>query len=384
MAKKQIVEKTDTSKELERVIYKVEEVNLYRIRQSIASWRNAINEAEGTEKNYQSLIRLYNDITLDTHISALIDSRVSRLLCSDFTIVNASGKQDTVYQEKFDDEWFSNVMRWYVESKFYGYSLIQIDDIVNGNISEVKLIKRENVNPYKREIVGVFNTEGVNYTKPEYYDWLIEINTKDFGYLCKLAPLAIYKKGALSFWNEFAEIFGTPFRVGKTSTNRPEDRKKMADFLKNMGSSGYGVMGKDEEIQFIENSRGDAFGVYENLINKLNSEMSKLVLGGTESIEGGGNGSEARATVHNNQTEYKEYMDKKGFEYFVNKYLIPKLYNLGVVKDTIKFSFNKETSLEELTMKIDIDAKVSSLLVEGQLDKTYLVDRYGVVINNMN
>ena len=70
----------------------------------------------------------------------------------------------------------------------------------------------------------------------------------------------LMKKLALFAWATFCEIFGMPVRVGK---HRPgatvEEKKNLADMLKNLGTSGWAMFSEGTGFEFAESSqRGNA------------------------------------------------------------------------------------------------------------------------------
>ena len=67
-----------------------------------------------------------------------------------------------------------------------------------------------------------------------------------------------------------------------------------------MTSSGFGVMDKDDEMEFMDSSssKGEAFAVF---LDYLDKQISKLVLGGTMISDNGS--SRSQSEVHERTTD---------------------------------------------------------------------------------
>lgn len=57
--------------------------------------------------------------------------------------------------------------------------------------------------------------------------------------------------------------------------------------LREAGTALSMVAGMETEIEFVESGKGDAFNVYDKRIDRANSELSKLIIGQTMTIEDG-------------------------------------------------------------------------------------------------
>ena len=78
-----------------------------------------------------------------------------------------------------------------------------------------------------------------------------------------------------------------PMRIAKTTTRDDKERAKMEKMMEGMGAALWAVVQEGTEIEVVENSRGDAYNVYDRRIDRANSELSKLILQQTMTIEDG-------------------------------------------------------------------------------------------------
>jgi len=98
----------------------------------------------------------------------------------------------------------------------------------------------------------------------------------------------LMKKLALSDWGIFCEIFGMPVRIGKYRPSATvEEKKTLADMLKNIGTSAWAMVSEGTAFEFAESSqRGIA--PYEALLNFCNRETAVGWLGGNLTTESTG------------------------------------------------------------------------------------------------
>jgi len=57
--------------------------------------------------------------------------------------------------------------------------------------------------------------------------------------------------------------------------------------MERMGQAGYAVLPTGTEIQIVESAKSDAYNVYDKRVDRANSEISKLIIGQTMTIEDG-------------------------------------------------------------------------------------------------
>ena len=197
----------------------------------------------------------------------------------------------------------------------------------------------------------------------------------------KAAPLVIWKKNALGAWSEFVEIFGSPIRIGKTDTRDEETRANMENMLKNMGVAAYGVFDTDDLIELIESNRSDAYQVFDMMIQRCNSEISKLILGQTATMDE--KSFVGSAEVQERVLNKVAYNDEFFIEGVLNYQLVPMMTRLGLFPEGVKIEVKAEDDLSLIEQsKIDIE-----LIKTGKFTFTpeYLDKKYGsevIVVND--
>lgn len=351
---------------------------LYRITQDVRKWRDAVNIAESTNNpNRTELIRLYNDIVLDPHLTALMQSRKNKILSKEWNFYDAKGEEIEELEHIVKHPWFVKTLEFALDSIFYGYSLIQFGDVINDTFTSCELVPREYVSPEGQKVKPTPNSawnDGKPFTERPYSDWCLFVgDKKDLGLLCKASPTVIYKKFVTSNWSEFAEMFGMPYRIGKTNINDAQSFANMKRAVHSVGSNASAVIDVDDVIQFVEAAKGDSFNVYDKFIERMNSELSKLIVGQTGTTDMGKNrGSD---DVHQNVADEYGARDQWYLESFINTRFIPFLQNLGfAIPKGASCKVEKEDDFEVKEL-----AKLTTdLLKFGTVDEDYILKTFGI------
>jgi hypothetical protein len=337
-----------------KVIQKVVKRELTRTSQNIQKWRSATISAESIlNPNRVKLLEIYKDVILDAHLSSVMNTIKLKVKSGEIYICNADKSENEDLTKKIRDKWFRDYLDFYVDALFYGHSLIQINGISNDRFIDLELVPRENVVPefgIVKTNAWSHATDGVDFRSEPYSDWLIEIGQKnDLGILHKATPLTLWKKGVFGAWSQYAELFGMPLRIGKTDILNPANRVNMEKMLENMGSASWGVFNLDDQIEFINgNGSTSSFEIYDKMIDRVNTEISKLVLGQTGTTdEKSFTGS---ANVH--ASILADYISaiKTDIVDHVHKIIIPKMKMFGMLPNqdlTFKFEDNEQIPIDK-------------------------------------
>lgn len=350
---------------------------LYRVRQDVERWRSAVRLAEQIySPNRTELLRLFKDVVLDAHLTACIETRKSQILQSEFKVVDKSGKEDEEKTFLLQNKWFFDFVNHTLDSKYYGFSLIQFLSLRDNVFDGVELIPREYVRQESNIVTHTINSfDGENYLQPEYKKWVIPVGDKcDLGILTKAAPLILWKKNAMGAWSEFTEMFGTPIRIGKTDVRDETTRSNMEGFLKNMGSSAWGLFDTNDIVELVESNKTDAYDVFDKLIERCNSEISKLILGQTGTTdEKSFSGS---ANVHERVLKMYGEADEMFIKNVFKSQLVPLLNMHGMGFEGLCIEINEEDKFSpEEKSKIDLE-----LLKYYNIPTEYITAEYGTPV----
>lgn len=350
---------------------------------TIGAWRAAWQYAISVERpDRRKLYDIYDDIITDLHLSGAIDQRKDMVLRKAF-FITINGEQSEEALNIFEAAWFKDFMNYALDAIYYGHSLIQLGEVRSGSdgkeFSCVELVPRKHVSPEFGTIIRTLGDDprcGVSFRDGVLKDWCIEVGKpKDLGKLLKCVPSAISKRNALAFWDEFAQLFGVPVRVVKTSSRDNQEINAIKNMLVNMGAAAWGLFPEGTELEFVENSKGDAFNVFDRRIDRANSEMSKGILGQTMTLDSGSSlsQSETHLEVLHNLVE----KDADMLRDIVNDKLIPLMNAKGFGLEGARFNWTNDTQYtpaEQLQME-------QMLLNAGyEIDADYFQQKYGVPI----
>lgn len=184
-----------------------------------------------------------------------------------------------------------------------------------------------------------------------------------------------FKKGGLKFWVVFTEKYGMPHLIGKHPRgSTKEETNSLADMLEDMVQDAIAVIPDDSSIEIQEASKSSSAEIYEKLIDKMNTEISKAILGQTLTTEIGSTGSYAASNTHMQVRQDIIDSDKKLVEGVINQ-LIQWIYE-------INFG-NAEVPVFELYEPEDVDltlAQRDKILSDTgvKFTKEYFIKNYGL------
>lgn len=376
--------KENDRKQVRKMVVQLQRTTDALTRKDIKDWRDSWQLAINVDSpNRRPLYDIYRDVEIDLHLSGCVEQRKGFVMARSFKLVDENGKEDEKALHYFNQAWFRQLMGYALDSNNWGHSLIELGDIATDGdgcicYDGVKLIPRKHVIPeYGRVItdLGQDWTTGIEYRKPPFTDWLIEAGQPDnLGLFLKAATQTIPKKNMMSFWDTFGEIFGMPMRIAKTTTRDPKEIDKLDRMMRDAAASLYAITGMDTEIQFVESGKGDAYNVYDKRIDRANSELSKLVIGQTMTIEDGSSlsQSETHLEVFENLVEG----DCKMLRDIVNNQLIPRMVKHGFPLKGLRFEWDDSVDYTPEQQK----AYEEMVLNHYEVDGKYFEEKYGMPV----
>jgi len=273
---------------------------IYRRSQDIEKWRAAMRTAEATIPRRTELYDLYEDILLDAHLRSVIDKRIMAVTNVDWTFLDTNNKEVEAMNKFIDTPEFETLLIEIMQSKFWGYSMIEFDFHQDGTIG-IFNIPRKHIRPE----LGLITYEqtgdtGTDIRSGVYADTVLEVGKeKDLGLLLSAAQYVIYKRGNFGDWAQFAEVFGMPLIDAVWDGFDEKQRVLLQEALNNMGSGGQIVRPAGTQLQFLQGGTNNPTGdLYNNFISVCNAELSKLILGQTETTESSASSGYAQASVH--------------------------------------------------------------------------------------
>ena len=336
--KSDVVNAEQVKKRFSDVTAQIIERRTETIKKNTAAWQRAYDVAKDPYlEDRRELIDIYENIEIDSHVSSCVQIVTNELLQSELLIYNEAGEIDEEVMKFFDKQWFQDFVSIALESIYWGYSTIQLGEKKPGVNSYpwVKSVYRQNVIPeipaVKLRSNDIKNSgEKIDLTKNPYKNWVIHVYPKlpgdqyRLGKFNKIAKLYIIKTEMIRLWASFNELFAAPVRVLKTDLNDDEQKRRAHQKMMELSGMATVVIGLHEELELVNSSSssGDAHNNYKALIQDINKEISKCIIGATMINEDGS--SRSQAEVHESTaTANYEMIKKYLIEPVVNDQLIP-------------------------------------------------------------
>jgi hypothetical protein len=288
--------------------------------------------------------------------------------------------------------WFNRFMSHSLDALFYGYSLIELGDIINGEFPKIKTVKRWNVSPDRYVVANViYNLSGIPFLEEPQRDWHVyistpnDIGTSDCGYgaLYEVALYQIFLRNLIGFNGDFLELFGQPIRVGRTNKTEESERGEFYNALQNMGSAGFILLDAiDDQIELIEAKNiGSSYKAYSDFESRLQKTISKILLGHADAMDSTAGKLGAQQGEDNPIAQALEDRQSKDGVFImdvVNTDLLPRLKKLGFnVPNDIVFTFKNDHEIHENNERIaDLSIKVKQAGL--QVDKDWFEEHTNI------
>lgn len=376
--------KEDDRKRLRKILIELQLATDALTRKDIRDWRRAWQLALNIERPDRRLLYdIYRDVDADLHLSGCVSQRVELVMSRSFMLKDNAGKEDKDALHYFDQAWFKDLCRYVLQSNYYGHSLIELGDPVTDgdgcpSYDGVTLIPRKHVIPEYHRIVknaGDDWRSGYDYREAPLTDWLVEAGKPhDLGLYLKAAMQTIPKKNILAFWDTFAEQFGMPLRIARTTSRDPKEIAKLDKMLRESGANLSMVANMDTEIQFVETGKGDAYNVYDKRVDRCNSELSKLLIGQTMTLEDGSSLSQSQ--THLKVLENLVEADADMLRDVVNNQLIPRMVKHGFPVDGLRFDWDYSIDYTP-EQQLAIEKEVAD---RYEVDGSYFAEKYGIPV----
>jgi hypothetical protein len=379
---------------------------LQRIRQDALSRREAIEEAERAYFPHRvRMQQMYLNTKENGHIFACIERRKDLTRLRKWEFVNANGEVNQKVTDIFCHnvkgnsvvkEWFAKLVNYILDARFYGYSLVYLGDIHNGDFDDLEVVKRWFVSPDREMLNSVlYDVNGAEFCEDENIkDWYLYVPTDNetgtskcgYGLFYELSIYEIFARNLLGFNGDFVELFSQPFRVGKTNKTEESERAMFAETLRDMGSSGWALLdAQDDTIEFLESSLGgNGYQGYDNFEKRLEDKISQIILGHSDAVKSiaGKLGNSNEDSPAQQALEDKQTQDGNFVSSIINGKLFEQMRNLGFdIPMDVKAVLKNDNEQMEM---IDSMAKLAETLKKGglQLDAEYFTKQTGIPVTS--
>ena len=373
-------------RQVESILAKLQRTTEALTKGDIQKWRRAWQLAISIESpNRQALYDIYRDTEIDAHLSGCIDQRRGFVMARSFKIEDKKGTPNSSLKHILQQEWFDEFCRLVLTTPYWGHSLIELGNLgTDGDgclsYNGVQLIDRKYVIPEHHRVItdlGQDWTTGIDYHEPQWQGNLIEVGRPDdLGLFLKASLQCIPKKNVLAAWDVFSEIFGMPLRTATTSSRDQKEIDRISDMMERMGMAGYAVLPTGTDLQIVESAKSDAYNVYDKRVDRANSEISKLIIGQTMTIEDGSSLSQSQ--THLKVFENLVESDAKLLANTVNNQLFPRMIQHGFPLQGYHFAWDESVNYTP-EQQMEYEKMISD---RYEVDGKYFADKYNIPVGN--
>jgi len=349
----------------------------------LKKWKEAKRSATAEDPDLTLLYEVIDDIQVDLTLSANIETRILKLQQSKFNIVDKNKKPIDDAKSLFERQWFLDFIHHAITSRFEGYSLLELYEFrEDGELAKCERVNKYHVKPHKGIVVKELGDDkGWGYLDGAQAPFYLPVGkATDLGLLYKAAPAILAKKYAIGHWSEFNEKMGIPFRSVHSSNMDKVRQSQLAIILENMGSAGWAVLNKDEELKLHTIAGTDPTRCFEALINILNAEQAMHLLGQSSTSNSNNNkGTYGSMEILQKISKDRHEADLTFLQYLINDILIPRLVQLSPAYRSLANLKLEWDRSEDLTVSevVDYVVKLSS---EFEVDPEFVTLKTGIPI----
>ena len=304
------------------------------------------------------LYDLYESSELDIHYMGVLSKRLRGVTRIPIEF-HRDGKPDEVITPQLRSPWFKEVRKEITLAQFWGFSLMQFYLDEEGNI-RADQINRKHYNPITRQLLQ-YQEDQEGTPIEEFENMLFVGSERNLGALVDIMIAILYKRGSISDWAKFCNIFGIPIREYTYDAGDQEARRKIIEDARRQGSSAVYIHPKESSLVLHEPKNASATGeLFENHANYWDKKISIRVLGNTLTTDANKVGTQALGEVHKEVEDEMNEDDRDTIIDVLNYHMRPIFSALGFNTDGGEFVYAKKDKTHP-TQQVDIVLKLNSI-----------------------
>ena len=338
------------------------------------AYMQSVKAARGIDfSNRARLYDMYDSASLDLHLSGVIAKRMRGVTKIPIEF-RRNGVPDDEINKQIKSPWFKQLRKDLVMSEFWGFTLVQFFLNEEGNI-RYDLINRKHYDPIHRKLLKYQGSmDGVSID--DFPDMLFVGSERDLGIYAELLPAVLYKRGDMSDWAQFCNIFGMPIREYTYDAGDEDARRRVIADARRQGANAAYIHPKESELKLVEagNKTGSS-DLYRTFAEYWDSKMSIRVLGNTLTTDAKSTGTQALGSVHKEEEDEMNSDDRDFILDILNYDMRPIFASLGFNVEGGEFVYAKKDKINP-AQQIDIVQKLSSMGLP--IDDDYLYETFCV------
>lgn len=357
-------------RQLPDVVLQMPQIFLFDMRDYMQSLESA------KQIDYPSRSRLYDmyeSAQLDLHLMGVLAKRLRGVtqLPMEF---HRNGEVDEVLSAQLRSPWFKQLRKDIILSEFWGFSLFQfyLDD--DGNI-RYDLIDRKHYDPVRRKLLR-FQDDQDGVPVEQFPNMLFVGSERGLGIFAELLPAVLYKRGDMSDWAQFCNIFGMPIREYTYDAGDEEARRQLLKDARQQGANAVYIHPDGSTLNLVEagNKTGSS-DLYKTFADYWDSKISIRVLGNTLTTDSHDTGTQALGTVHKQEEDDMNADDRDFILDVLNYYMTPIFQNLGFNVDGGEFVYAAKEKIEP-TKQLTIVQGLKNMGLP--MDDDWLYETFGI------
>lgn len=338
------------------------------------AYMQSVKAAKGIDySNRARLYDMYDSASLDLHLSGVIAKRMRGVTKIPIEF-RRNGVPDDAINNQIKSPWFKQLRKDLVMSEFWGFTLVQFYLNEEGNI-RYDLINRKHYDPIHRKLLKYQGSmDGMPID--DFPDMLFVGSERDLGIYAELLPAVLYKRGDMSDWAQFCNIFGMPIREYTYDAGDEDARRRVIADARRQGANAAYIHPKESELKLVEagNKTGSS-DLYRTFAEYWDSKMSIRVLGNTLTTDAKSTGTQALGSVHKEEEDEMNSDDRDFILDILNYDMRPIFASLGFNVEGGEFVYAKKDKINP-AQQIDIVQKLSSMGLP--IDDDYLYETFCV------
>lgn len=338
------------------------------------AYMQSVKAAKGIDfSNRARLYDMYDSASLDLHLSGVIAKRMRGVTKIPIEF-RRNGVPDDAINNQIKSPWFKQLRKDLVMSEFWGFTLVQFYLNEEGDI-RYDLINRKHYDPIHRKLLKYQGSmDGVPID--DFPDMLFVGSERDLGIYAELLPAVLYKRGDMSDWAQFCNIFGMPIREYTYDAGDEDARRRVIADARRQGANAAYIHPKESELKLVEagNKTGSS-DLYRAFAEYWDSKMSIRVLGNTLTTDAKSTGTQALGSVHKEEEDEMNSDDRDFILDILNYDMRPIFASLGFNVEGGEFVYAKKDKINP-AQQIDIVQKLSSMGLP--IDDDYLYETFCV------
>ena len=325
----------------------------------LQKFQNSLRQAKQIDHPSRArLYDLYESSELDIHYMGVLSKRLRGVTRIPIEF-HRDGKPDEVITPQLRSPWFKEVRKEITLAQFWGFSLMQFYLDEEGNI-RADQINRKHYNPITRQLLQ-YQEDQEGTPIEEFENMLFVGSERNLGSLVDIMIAILYKRGSISDWAKFCNIFGIPIREYTYDAGDLKARNDLIEDARRQGSSAVYIHPKESSLVLHEPKNASATGeLFENHANYWDKKISIRVLGNTLTTDANKVGTQALGEVHKEVEDEMNEDDRDTILDVLNYHMRPIFSALGFNTEGGEFVFAKKDKTHP-TQQVDIVLKVNSI-----------------------